>query len=161
MYSFLSNLIKFLLGYIYLEFNFNSIKSICVVQYSMKKYFYCVNGFKNNHLQIYNDQNSKIYPRYCFKKKIVFCIKINLFTGLMIGSTQILYKMVNLRVLKQSTIVHLCFTISYFISGIILNFIQGILYIGLRPLNKSLYRKINYYLSYSFYSRKYANIFIL
>ena len=63
--------------------------------------------------------------------------------------------MINLHILKQSTIVHLCFAISYFTSGLILTFIQAILYFGLKPFNKSLYRKINYYLSYSFYSRKY------
>ncbi|PZC79012.1 hypothetical protein B5X24_HaOG216963 [Helicoverpa armigera] len=61
--------------------------------------------------------------------------------------------MINLNILKQSTIVHLCFAISYFTSGLILTFIQGVLYFGLRPFNKTLYRKINYYLSYSFYSQ--------
>ncbi|XP_013188785.1 1-acyl-sn-glycerol-3-phosphate acyltransferase gamma [Amyelois transitella] len=61
--------------------------------------------------------------------------------------------MVDLKVLKQSTIVHLCFAISYFTSGLILNVVQAVLYFGLRPFNKSLYRKINYYLSYSFYSQ--------
>lgn len=64
------------------------------------------------------------------------------------------YKMVDLRVIKQSTVVHLCFAISYFTSGLILSLIQGVLYFGLKPFNKVLYRKINYYLSYSFYSRK-------
>ncbi|CAG4941835.1 unnamed protein product [Parnassius apollo] len=58
-----------------------------------------------------------------------------------------------LNVLKQSTVVHLCFAISYFTSGLILNFVQAIFYFGLRPFNKTLYRKINYYLSYSFYSQ--------
>lgn len=61
--------------------------------------------------------------------------------------------MVNLNILKQSTIVHLCFAISYFTSGLVLNFIQAILYFGLRPFNKRLYRQINYYLSYSFYTQ--------
>ncbi|XP_063820935.1 1-acyl-sn-glycerol-3-phosphate acyltransferase gamma-like [Ostrinia nubilalis] len=59
--------------------------------------------------------------------------------------------MINMHVLKQSTIVHLCFAISYFTSGLILSLIQGVLYCGLKPFNKRLYRKINYYLSYSFY----------
>ncbi|XP_013178209.1 PREDICTED: 1-acyl-sn-glycerol-3-phosphate acyltransferase gamma-like [Papilio xuthus] len=58
-----------------------------------------------------------------------------------------------LNMLKQSTVVHMCFAISYFTSGLILNFIQAIFYFGLRPFNKALYRKINYYLSYSFYSQ--------
>ncbi|KAJ2939681.1 hypothetical protein O0L34_g14400 [Tuta absoluta] len=56
-----------------------------------------------------------------------------------------------LGILKQSTIVHLCFGISFFTSGLILAVIQGILYFGLRPFNKTLFRKINYYLCYSFY----------
>lgn len=61
--------------------------------------------------------------------------------------------MISLNILKQSTIVHLCFAISYFTSGLILTLIQAILYFGLRPLSKFLYRKINYYLAYSFYSQ--------
>lgn len=62
-------------------------------------------------------------------------------------------KMINLNVLKQSSIIQLFFAISYFSSGIILCMVQAILYFGLKPFNKTLYRKINYYLSYSFYSQ--------
>ncbi|XP_072940695.1 1-acyl-sn-glycerol-3-phosphate acyltransferase gamma-like [Epargyreus clarus] len=58
-----------------------------------------------------------------------------------------------LNILKQSTIVHLCFAISYFMSGLLLNVVQAILYFGLKPFNKKLYRQINYYLSYSFSSQ--------
>lgn len=53
--------------------------------------------------------------------------------------------------IKQSTLVHLCFAISYFTSGLIINVAQCILYFGLKPFNKRLYRKIGYYLCYSFY----------
>lgn len=60
-----------------------------------------------------------------------------------------------LNILKRSTAVHLGFAISYFLSGLVLNFIQIILYCCLKPFNKSLFRKINYYLCYSFSSRKY------
>lgn len=56
--------------------------------------------------------------------------------------------------LKQSTLVHLCFAISFFTSGLIINTVQCILYVGLKPFNKHLYRTIGYYLCYSFYSRK-------
>lgn len=63
--------------------------------------------------------------------------------------------MISLTAFKQSTIVQLCFAISYFTSGLILNVIEAVLYFGLRPFNKRLYRKINYYLAYSFYSREY------
>ncbi|CAG9784974.1 unnamed protein product [Diatraea saccharalis] len=61
--------------------------------------------------------------------------------------------MISLKIFKQSTIVHLCFAISYFTSGLILSLIQAVLYFGLKPFNKTLYRKINYYLAYSFYSQ--------
>ncbi|KAG7299723.1 hypothetical protein JYU34_016722 [Plutella xylostella] len=58
-----------------------------------------------------------------------------------------------LNILKRSTAVHLGFAISYFLSGLVLNFIQIILYCCLKPFNKSLFRKINYYLCYSFSSQ--------
>ncbi|GAB1868666.1 1-acyl-sn-glycerol-3-phosphate acyltransferase gamma-like [Camponotus japonicus] len=53
--------------------------------------------------------------------------------------------------LKQSSVIHLMFAITFFTSGLIINFFQCILYFGLRPFSKYLYRKINYYLCYSFY----------
>lgn len=56
--------------------------------------------------------------------------------------------------IKESKFVHLCFAISFFTSGLIINFIQCILFYGLKPFNKRLYRSIGYYLCYSFYSRK-------
>ncbi|XP_077302646.1 1-acyl-sn-glycerol-3-phosphate acyltransferase gamma-like [Arctopsyche grandis] len=59
----------------------------------------------------------------------------------------------NLKAIQQLTVVQLCFAISFFTSGIILNIIQGSLYFTLRRFNKYLYRKINYYLAYSFYSQ--------
>lgn len=59
-----------------------------------------------------------------------------------------------LHVLKKSRLVHLCLTITFFSSGVIVNFVQGILYFALRPFNKYLYRKINWYLCYTMYSRK-------
>lgn len=58
--------------------------------------------------------------------------------------------------LKKSTMVHLCLAISFFTSGLIINIVQGILFYGLKPFNKRLYRQIGYYLCYSFYSRKYT-----
>lgn len=57
--------------------------------------------------------------------------------------------------LKKSTVVHLCLAISFFTSGLIINIIQCVLFYGLKPFNKRLYRQIGYYLCYSFYSRKY------
>ncbi|XP_035910318.1 1-acyl-sn-glycerol-3-phosphate acyltransferase gamma-like [Anopheles stephensi] len=58
-----------------------------------------------------------------------------------------------LSMLKQSTLVHLCFAISFFTSGLIINSVQCVLYLGLKPFNKHLYRTIGYYLCYSFYSQ--------
>ncbi|XP_055607718.1 1-acyl-sn-glycerol-3-phosphate acyltransferase gamma-like [Uranotaenia lowii] len=55
--------------------------------------------------------------------------------------------------IKQSTLVHLCMAISYFTSGLIINIAQCILYFGLKPFNKRLYRTLGYYLCYSFYSQ--------
>lgn len=56
--------------------------------------------------------------------------------------------------LKKSKLVHLCFAISFFTSGLIINLAQCILFYGLKPLNKRLYRSINYYLCYSYFSRE-------
>jgi len=61
--------------------------------------------------------------------------------------------------MKQWLVVHLLFAITFFTSGLIINFFQCILYIGLRPISKYLYRKINYYLCYSFYCRKYLVLY--
>ncbi|XP_011498819.1 PREDICTED: 1-acyl-sn-glycerol-3-phosphate acyltransferase gamma-like [Ceratosolen solmsi marchali] len=55
--------------------------------------------------------------------------------------------------LKCSRIAHLMFAITFFTSGLIINFFQCILYFGLKPFSKYLYRKLNYYLCYSFYSQ--------
>ncbi|XP_077262746.1 1-acyl-sn-glycerol-3-phosphate acyltransferase gamma [Temnothorax americanus] len=52
---------------------------------------------------------------------------------------------------KQWLVIHLMFAITFFTSGLIINFFQCVLYLGLRPFSKYLYRKINYYLCYSFY----------
>ncbi|CAB0045171.1 unnamed protein product [Trichogramma brassicae] len=59
----------------------------------------------------------------------------------------------SLSYLKRSRIVHLLFAITFFTSGLIINLMQCILYFGLRPFSKYFYRKINYYLCYSFYSQ--------
>uniref|UniRef100_V9IAL4 Lysophosphatidic acid acyltransferase / lysophosphatidylinositol acyltransferase n=1 Tax=Apis cerana TaxID=7461 RepID=V9IAL4_APICE len=59
-----------------------------------------------------------------------------------------------LSVLKQSTVIHLIFAITFFTTGLITNFFQCLLYFGLRPFSRYCYRKINYYFCYSFYSRK-------
>ncbi|XP_075232638.1 1-acyl-sn-glycerol-3-phosphate acyltransferase gamma-like [Lycorma delicatula] len=56
---------------------------------------------------------------------------------------------------KSPVILVLAFfmSVTFFISGVVINIIQGLLYYGLRPFSKYLYRKINYYLAYSLYSQ--------
>ncbi|ENN81517.1 1-acyl-sn-glycerol-3-phosphate acyltransferase gamma [Dendroctonus ponderosae] len=59
----------------------------------------------------------------------------------------------DINLLKSSRTAHLCFAMTFFSSGLILNLIQAVFYLGLRPFNKALYRKINWYLCYSLYSQ--------
>lgn len=54
-------------------------------------------------------------------------------------------------VIKSSTIVHLCFAISYFTSGLCINFGQFLLFLLIKPFNKKLFRTLLYYLCYSFH----------
>ncbi|KAJ8918430.1 hypothetical protein NQ315_008127 [Exocentrus adspersus] len=58
----------------------------------------------------------------------------------------------NLQQLKKSRLIHLCMAITFFTSGVIVNFIQGVLYFTLRPFNRKIYRKINWYLCCTIYS---------
>ncbi|PSN36532.1 hypothetical protein C0J52_11514 [Blattella germanica] len=55
--------------------------------------------------------------------------------------------------IKSSPILHLLFSIVFIISSLIINLIQAILYYGLRPISKHLYRKLYYYLCRSFCSQ--------
>lgn len=57
--------------------------------------------------------------------------------------------------IKENRIIHLLYAMSFFTSGLIINIAQCILFYGLKPFNKRLYRKIGYYLCYSFHCRKY------
>ncbi|XP_046665471.1 1-acyl-sn-glycerol-3-phosphate acyltransferase gamma-like [Homalodisca vitripennis] len=54
---------------------------------------------------------------------------------------------------KKSPISHLLMIVTFFVSGVIINLVQFLLYYGLRPASKYWYRKINYYLAYSLYSQ--------
>lgn len=64
-------------------------------------------------------------------------------------------KMITLEKLKQLRLIHLCIAITFFTSGLTVNFIQLVLHIFLKPFNKRLFRHLMYYLCYSFYCRKY------
>ncbi|XP_017776995.1 PREDICTED: 1-acyl-sn-glycerol-3-phosphate acyltransferase gamma [Nicrophorus vespilloides] len=59
----------------------------------------------------------------------------------------------DMKVFKRSRLIHLLFAISYFTSGLIINTMQCILYYTVHKINKTLYRKLNYYLCCSLYSQ--------
>ncbi|XP_011199230.2 1-acyl-sn-glycerol-3-phosphate acyltransferase gamma [Bactrocera dorsalis] len=61
--------------------------------------------------------------------------------------------MTSLAELKKLTIVHLGIAVTFFISGLVINLVQLILYIALKPFNVALFRHIMYYLCYSLYSQ--------
>uniref|UniRef100_T1GLZ8 Uncharacterized protein n=1 Tax=Megaselia scalaris TaxID=36166 RepID=T1GLZ8_MEGSC len=55
--------------------------------------------------------------------------------------------------IKHSRLSHLGIAITFFVTGLIINTIQLVLYVTLRRFNKVLYRKINWYLNYAICSR--------
>lgn len=57
--------------------------------------------------------------------------------------------------LKRSSLVHALFAISYFTSGLIINVVQFILVLFVKPIDRTLFRKLMYYVNYSFYCRKF------
>ncbi|XP_034105540.1 1-acyl-sn-glycerol-3-phosphate acyltransferase gamma-like [Drosophila albomicans] len=59
--------------------------------------------------------------------------------------------MITLEELKKLRLIHLCIAITFFTSGLTVNFAQLLLHIFLKPFNKQLFRKLMYYLCYSFY----------
>lgn len=54
-----------------------------------------------------------------------------------------------LDLLKESSIVHFYFGLTFFVSGLVINLGQLILFICIKPFSKRLFRKIIYYLNYS------------
>ncbi|XP_011196059.1 1-acyl-sn-glycerol-3-phosphate acyltransferase gamma [Zeugodacus cucurbitae] len=61
--------------------------------------------------------------------------------------------MISLANLKKLTIVHLGIAVTFFISGLVINLVQLILHLTLKPFNVVLFRRIMYYLCYSLYSQ--------
>lgn len=53
--------------------------------------------------------------------------------------------------IKSSILIHLCFAISYFTSGLVINILQCLLFIFVKPFDKKLFRTLIYYLCYSFH----------
>ncbi|KAG1661202.1 1-acyl-sn-glycerol-3-phosphate acyltransferase gamma [Nymphon striatum] len=62
-------------------------------------------------------------------------------------------KMAFLQEMKQWTVFHVMLGITFIVSGIILNLLQLILYVLVRPFNKDTCRKINFYLLYFSWSQ--------
>lgn len=56
--------------------------------------------------------------------------------------------------IQSSILIHLCFAISYFTSGLVINTLQCLLFIFVKPFDKKLFRTLIYYLCYSFHCRK-------
>lgn len=57
------------------------------------------------------------------------------------------------RIEKIYSILFTIFGFIWIVNGLIINLIQFICYVVIYPINKSLYRKINYYLIYSSWSQ--------
>lgn len=60
-----------------------------------------------------------------------------------------------LRLFKRSRIVHLFFAVAFFTSGLIINFLQFLAFITVKPFSKTMYRTLMYYICYFLNSRKY------
>ncbi|XP_030375069.1 1-acyl-sn-glycerol-3-phosphate acyltransferase gamma-like [Scaptodrosophila lebanonensis] len=59
--------------------------------------------------------------------------------------------MVSVDDLKKLRLSHLCIAITFFTCGLAVNFAQLLLHIFVKPVNKTLFRKLMYYVCYSFY----------
>jgi len=55
---------------------------------------------------------------------------------------------------KELVICHLCLAVTFLTTGIVVDLAQALLYVTVRNVSPSLYRKINYYLTYTLNSRK-------
>lgn len=54
---------------------------------------------------------------------------------------------------KKSTLIHALFAISFFVSGLLINLAQLVIFIFVKPFNKRLFRQLLYYLCFSFHSQ--------
>lgn len=59
-----------------------------------------------------------------------------------------------LRQFKRSRVVHLFFAVAFFTSGLIINFLQFLAFITVKPFSKRMYRTLMYYICYMLNSRK-------
>lgn len=63
--------------------------------------------------------------------------------------------------LTNSVLAQVFVSISYFLSGILVNIVQAVLFNTLAFFDIDLYRKINYFLTYTIWSRKFVFQYIL
>ena len=59
--------------------------------------------------------------------------------------------------IRRWYVFHLVLCVTFFIASLIINAIQMLLYVTIRPFSKKIYREINYYLLYSIMAREYTN----
>ena len=54
---------------------------------------------------------------------------------------------------KEWTVLHIMLFVTFVVSGLIINLIQGVFYLVLASTNRQLFRKINYYLIWMIYAQ--------
>lgn len=59
------------------------------------------------------------------------------------------------RTFKRLRIVHLFFAAAFFTSGLIINLLQFLAFITVKPFSKKMYRTLMYYICFYLNSRKY------
>lgn len=77
-------------------------------------------------------------------------------------TTKALAKLIDepLRLFKRSRIVHLFFAAAFFTSGIIINCLQFLAFVTVKPFSIKLYRTLMYYICYFLNSRQLHAIYI-
>lgn len=60
----------------------------------------------------------------------------------------------SLRLFKRSRIVHLFFAVAFFTSGLIINFLQFLAFVTVKPFSIKKYRQLMYYICYFLNSRE-------
>jgi hypothetical protein len=61
--------------------------------------------------------------------------------------------------LKRFPLFHILIFISFFVSGIFINFCQLVLWLTIRPFSLDTFRRVNKYLNYAIWSREYSLFF--
>lgn len=59
---------------------------------------------------------------------------------------------------KQQVFSHLCLAVTFVFTGLIVNLVQAIMFVLIKTWNATLFRRINYYVTYTLNSRKLISI---